>query len=312
MTATALFALILLSQTSDSAPIPALVPRTVAVNDTVTLEWPMVAALDLETLHDLFVLTRRQDLDDAAKQSRYETMLKEGKVAELHEPIRFTLRSIAPDDFYRDNRTGKPTMIYSGLLLDGPAARRTVFLIKDQVDTMPATTELKPPSAEELAQAQADDKAAAERDAVIYRAYRSGKAAAKAKAAASDASIRRKVEQHAMTDLRDRLAKKHHLKEGELDAIVARGEDKDGTAARMAAKHSPAIAAAKARNDQQLMAIGAVINANAQRILNTPQWRPTPMVGRSFNPLGWEGHFYASPHTNTITSDRTFRPMPGR
>ncbi len=117
-----------------------------------------------------------------------------------------------------------------------------------------AAAERRPPSAEELAAQDALDEAERERVDRIYRAAKSAKNAAKAKAGFAHASIRRQVLVRETTFWRGRLIKEFRLSEGQLDAIIAQGEAEDGTADRIAAKNSLGKARAQAANDQQLMA----------------------------------------------------------
>ena len=105
-----------------------------------------------------------------------------------------------------------------------------------------------------------------------------------------------------MNDLRSRLIKEFKLaSEGELQAIIDRGQEKDGTAARIAAKNTTGVAKAKYANDMALMQMDSIVGAGVARsVADANKWRPTPFQGRSFDPLGPFGSFVATKQTNTI------------
>ncbi len=135
----------------------------------------------------------------------------------------------------------------------------------DQIHEEPRVTR-EPPTAEELAKREVLEKAERERVALIYREAKTAKNSAKAKAGFADASVRRSVLARETAAWRKRLMKEHKLaSEGELDAIIAQGEGLDGTADRIAAQNLSGKARAQAKNDAELMAIGAMIDrATAQ------------------------------------------------
>ncbi len=130
-------ALSLLAQSPPAQPVPAAVLAPLPVNSTVTLDGPGLAAVDLATLHELIVLVGHRHLSEDSKQAAYEAIKRAGRVLEFVETTRMVLLTVTPDKVYRDNRTHQPTLVYSGSLLDGPYARRTVFILGDQIHEEP-------------------------------------------------------------------------------------------------------------------------------------------------------------------------------
>ncbi len=254
---------------SAPAAVPVLVVPILAVNDTVDLVTPSAVAVDTAALGDLLDLLIDKGLSKEAGIAKLAAMIEAGRMLEIMEPTRMVIHSVTTSDRHHHTTTGQSAKLYTGQILDGPHRRQTVVIVATQVEQAPQVAARRPPTAEELAAQEAADKAERERIASIYREVRTAKNAAKAKAAAGDLSVRKQKLARATTHWRGELMKKHHLDEAMLDAIIARGEELDGTADRLLAKNVAGKERAKAANDQQLMVIGAMIDqAGAQFLAN--------------------------------------------
>ncbi len=112
-----------------TVPIAALAP--LPINSTVDLKPPGLGTVDVATMHELLHLVQRPDLSEQQMRAAYEKVKGSGRVVEFTGPTRMVLHAVTPDDEFQDNRTGRPALIYSGSLLDGPGASRVIFVLPD-------------------------------------------------------------------------------------------------------------------------------------------------------------------------------------
>ena len=263
-----LIALMVAAQVSGVTP-PDPASGSVVVGAEVTIR-PSAVAVDRATLDELVSLLIDPKLAADMQEARYEALVRAGRLLELAGPTRAIVHEVAHDGKYGNRTTGVPVDIGTGLILDGPHARRRVVFLAAQVELTPGPVSIPRHVATpaEQAQAAAARASASARAARIYREYKTGKNAAKARAGAVDVSVRRQIERRGLDALRSGLLKKYKLASpGELDAIIAWGEALDGTADRRIAENRAGRAEAQARNDAQMEVFDRAIAASLSQVL---------------------------------------------
>jgi hypothetical protein len=289
MIASSLLALSLICQSPNPRNAGAAEPRA-NVNDTVTI-LPSVAATYIPSLNRFAQLASQDPNSPDAPGPRIKALNDQGKLIQIDAPTRVVIQAIFKGVPSADPKAGPPTPIYQGRLLDGPSASRMAYFFATQIDG-PAKTDRLPGPADV-------------RDAEIYRAARAAKNMAKTKANQASLSIRKAVLARETDKALEGVRLKYNLTSDELNGIIRRGEDGDGTADRRALANNPSRHAAKAQNQAMLGAIDQQIAAGVRQTLiqaaNTPPLRlgspnPAPFGSPSSTPFFNPGYVAPSPY----------------